>query len=159
VSLVDSLFGSLNREVDDVTEGVREMNEKKEKESLALKTKMIQMEEKEASLMIENQELKDKISHDILLRRGSMNALQLQELLKMEAQILEVLVKVRKQIDSKLVDILKEEEKICIICMEEKKEVVLTSCGHYCVCFRCSLGISQCPVCRSDIQEKFRVVE
>lgn len=43
----------------------------------------------------------------------------------------------------------------CLICMENPNEVVLISCGHYCLCHDCATRLmdtgKSCPLCRSSI--------
>jgi hypothetical protein len=43
----------------------------------------------------------------------------------------------------------------CIICMDNKYEVVLVPCGHYCLCKECANQLqkskSNCPLCRQKI--------
>lgn len=47
-------------------------------------------------------------------------------------------------------------QKMCVICLEERKTVVLIPCGHYCLCNGCSVAYSskQCPACRRNIEGK-----
>lgn len=51
----------------------------------------------------------------------------------------------------------KEEEKVgdCVVCYEKKAKVVVTPCGHLCLCQGCSYVIKAkhmpCPQCRGDI--------
>ena len=43
-------------------------------------------------------------------------------------------------------------ELLCVVCMDEKRRVLLTPCNHYCVCENCSLRLrGLCPVCRRHI--------
>lgn len=43
----------------------------------------------------------------------------------------------------------------CVVCLENKKEIILLPCGHVCLCFGCSNQIiSVCPICRKLIQSK-----
>lgn len=36
----------------------------------------------------------------------------------------------------------------CIICMDRKKDTVITVCGHLGYCGVCALNLTQCPICR-----------
>lgn len=46
----------------------------------------------------------------------------------------------------------------CVICFEVTALLVFVPCGHVCCCQQCSLDITLCPLCRSDIQSKVSVV-
>jgi predicted amidophosphoribosyltransferase len=45
----------------------------------------------------------------------------------------------------------------CTVCLENPREVVLTGCGHVCLCSDCAdrirEGDNRCPVCRRDIDQ------
>jgi len=45
----------------------------------------------------------------------------------------------------------------CTVCLENPREVVLTACGHVCLCTTCADRIryrdNRCPVCRKDIDK------
>ena len=44
----------------------------------------------------------------------------------------------------------------CVVCMDEEKTHVILPCGHYCVCAKCLATLTQCPVCRKEIQQTVR---
>ncbi|KAL1462005.1 hypothetical protein WDU94_013860 [Cyamophila willieti] len=47
------------------------------------------------------------------------------------------------------------EELRCVICQIHGREIVFKPCGHFCVCEDCNDSItSQCPMCRTVIQER-----
>ncbi|XP_038209177.1 E3 ubiquitin-protein ligase LRSAM1-like [Zerene cesonia] len=47
----------------------------------------------------------------------------------------------------------------CVICMENKSQVVFVPCGHMCCCEICShKDISTCPMCRTHIERIIKVV-
>ncbi|PSN33497.1 E3 ubiquitin-protein ligase LRSAM1 [Blattella germanica] len=46
----------------------------------------------------------------------------------------------------------------CVVCMEEKCEVIFVPCGHMCCCIKCAEMVSDCPLCRSTIEQKIRVL-
>ena len=39
----------------------------------------------------------------------------------------------------------------CKICMDELNKIMLVPCGH-CFCLKCSKNLTECPICRSQIQ-------
>ncbi len=43
----------------------------------------------------------------------------------------------------------------CIVCYSERKEVVLSPCGHYNLCKKCATSLNPrvCPLCRTIISE------
>ena len=49
---------------------------------------------------------------------------------------------------------------LCVVCLEEEKEVLLLPCSHLCLCSACAQSImastKQCPVCRSAIATTHR---
>lgn len=53
------------------------------------------------------------------------------------------------------------EEQSCVVCLENKKVVANTRCGHLCVCFNCSNNISKttskCPLCRIPWDNTIRI--
>lgn len=47
----------------------------------------------------------------------------------------------------------------CVICMDEKCEVVFIPCGHMCCCQECAnKEIDSCPMCRGSIERKIKVM-
>lgn len=44
----------------------------------------------------------------------------------------------------------------CTVCLDNPREVMITNCGHVCMCAQCAerirLGDNRCPVCRINIQ-------
>lgn len=46
-----------------------------------------------------------------------------------------------------------EENEECVICMDNKREVVFVACGHYYCCRGCfeALTVKQCPLCKNTI--------
>lgn len=55
------------------------------------------------------------------------------------------------------------ETETCIICMERKKDTVITKCGHLGYCNLCALNMNKCPICRvnynpdTDLLKVFQV--
>ncbi|KAG5338137.1 LRSM1 ligase, partial [Acromyrmex charruanus] len=48
----------------------------------------------------------------------------------------------------------------CVICFDLQCEVIFLPCGHFCCCSICAEKISaECPMCRSLIERKVRVVQ
>ena len=58
----------------------------------------------------------------------------------------------------------KEKKHLCIICLTNKQEIILSPCGHKCICENCYYKlknknkISECPVCRHPIESIVRKV-
>lgn len=46
----------------------------------------------------------------------------------------------------------------CVICFEVTTLLVFVPCGHVCCCRQCSVDVTLCPLCRSDIQNKLSIV-
>lgn len=58
--------------------------------------------------------------------------------------------------DQAIEEIHASSQKMCVICLEERKSVVLVPCGHFCLCSGCSVTYSSdvCPACRRIIECK-----
>lgn len=40
------------------------------------------------------------------------------------------------------------DNELCVICMDRKKDTVITVCGHLGYCQVCALSMDKCPICR-----------
>ena len=47
-------------------------------------------------------------------------------------------------------------ESYCIICLDNKKNIVFLPCAHFVSCMECGLSMKNCPVCRTKIQATVR---
>ena len=45
----------------------------------------------------------------------------------------------------------------CAVCWENAVTHIVTPCGHFCLCDKCSQGMSKCPMCRGNVQGIFKV--
>jgi hypothetical protein len=45
----------------------------------------------------------------------------------------------------------------CVVCMDQRREVVLVRCGHLICCAGCAARLRRCPVCRAGIERVVRV--
>ncbi|XP_061711907.1 mitochondrial E3 ubiquitin protein ligase 1-like [Cydia pomonella] len=44
---------------------------------------------------------------------------------------------------------------LCVVCIENPKQIILLPCGHVCLCEDCSDRITeQCPICRERIESR-----
>ena len=52
-----------------------------------------------------------------------------------------------------------DERRLCVVCVETEKSIVLLPCRHMCLCEACSehKAMTQCPLCRRQIINKFSV--
>merc|ERR1719473_1012696 len=48
----------------------------------------------------------------------------------------------------------KEDQQICVICFELERGVLLSPCGHYCLCKKCAPKVKECPICRTGIKKR-----
>ncbi|XP_044272440.1 E3 ubiquitin-protein ligase LRSAM1-like [Tribolium madens] len=46
----------------------------------------------------------------------------------------------------------------CVICMDSTCEVIFVPCGHFCCCSQCPTALADCPMCRTSIERKIRVI-
>lgn len=44
------------------------------------------------------------------------------------------------------------QDKSCVVCMDRERNVVCFPCTHFILCFECSGGLKQCPMCKDDAQ-------
>jgi hypothetical protein len=47
-----------------------------------------------------------------------------------------------------------DENACCVVCLENKKNMLLLPCKHVCSCDKCSVQLTDCPLCRTKIVEK-----
>ncbi|CAK9175852.1 unnamed protein product [Ilex paraguariensis] len=45
---------------------------------------------------------------------------------------------------------------ICVICLEQEYNSVFVPCGHMCCCMSCSSHLTNCPLCRRQIEQAVR---
>ncbi|KAA0203792.1 hypothetical protein HAZT_HAZT008478 [Hyalella azteca] len=45
----------------------------------------------------------------------------------------------------------------CVVCLAQASCVLMLPCGHVCLCHTCSLPLSLCPICRTDISTKLLI--
>jgi hypothetical protein len=50
-----------------------------------------------------------------------------------------------------------KDENLCVICLDNKKNIVLVPCGHVCICDSCKeKNIKDCPICRTKIENMIK---
>ncbi len=58
-------------------------------------------------------------------------------------------------------EVIEAESTLCIICMDQRREVVLVPCGHLVLCRKCSqrhiTASKLCPVCKAPVREICKV--
>lgn len=45
----------------------------------------------------------------------------------------------------------------CVVCLDNKPDIVFLPCGHVCTCAQCCSQLDDCPMCRQNISQKFRL--
>jgi len=45
-------------------------------------------------------------------------------------------------------------EQDCILCVDDRANILLKPCQHTGFCERCALKLDLCPICRAEIQER-----
>lgn len=51
-------------------------------------------------------------------------------------------------------------ENVCVVCLNNPREVILLNCGHICICAECMIVLPQplkCPVCRQSVERYLHV--
>ncbi|XP_049819054.1 E3 ubiquitin-protein ligase LRSAM1 isoform X3 [Aethina tumida] len=46
----------------------------------------------------------------------------------------------------------------CVVCLDLECNVIFFPCGHLCCCSCCSTSLEECPLCRSQIERKIKVI-
>ena len=52
---------------------------------------------------------------------------------------------------------MERDKSICVICLDNTREMVLKPCNHYCLCSSCSKGLRECPLCKKKIQRTEKI--
>lgn len=47
----------------------------------------------------------------------------------------------------------------CVVCMEESCKIIFLPCGHLCCCSNCHEALQMCPMCRSAIERRIKVIQ
>ena len=45
----------------------------------------------------------------------------------------------------------------CVLCHQRKRQIMFLNCHHVLVCSQCSTGLTECPVCYSEISDVKRI--
>jgi len=45
----------------------------------------------------------------------------------------------------------------CVVCLDNKPDIVFLPCGHVCTCSACCGALKDCPMCRQEITQRFRL--
>ncbi|CAD8165429.1 unnamed protein product [Paramecium octaurelia] len=108
------------------------------------------------------------MQYQLQLEQNRVNQLQLEnEMMKLQLKIYEGDLEILRQqnfedikkIENQLVKTLKQIslykdsmiQKNCVICMQKEYSMIISPCGHICVCEDCSKQINQCPIDREKI--------
>lgn len=46
---------------------------------------------------------------------------------------------------------------LCSVCLDRKKNIAFSPCGHVCICDQCDVNINSCPLCRQQIATRHKV--
>ena len=64
----------------------------------------------------------------------------------------------RKQLFEANEELNKEKDKsVCVVCLDNKRDVVLKPCNHFCLCSDCSKVLKECPMCKKKIRKKEKI--
>jgi len=90
---------------------------------------------------------------DLRLAFSSMSESEIEEHIRNVVKIGELSQKILLEKVNKRAD-----ENLCSVCMEEKKNILLSPCNHLCVCEKCSTHINNmCPICRTPVTSTLKV--
>ena len=45
----------------------------------------------------------------------------------------------------------------CIVCWESERDCVILPCRHNITCMKCIKSVKTCPVCRTQIEDLYRI--
>lgn len=45
----------------------------------------------------------------------------------------------------------------CVICLDAKRCIVFSPCGHLCLCEECARPMKQCPMCQQECKDKMKI--
>ena len=102
------------------------------------------------------EQLKSRDAEIDRLLGNDLESLELSESFQLYNMMNEVVKKAQNEIIEKS-DRFQSLEK-CVICMEDRRCIILQPCGHFCMCERCGNTVCVCPVCRGSIQERIRAL-
>eukprot|EP01084_Bolivina_argentea_P124634 220861_1 len=83
---------------------------------------------------------------------NNLNNVKSCELLEIESKLNNALQKVRQKIND-----IHQKEKQCVVCMDQKKNMLFRPCNHVAVCQTCHLQLKECPLCQKPITESILI--
>ena len=64
----------------------------------------------------------------------------------------------RQQLSKLNSELSQEKDKtLCVVCLDNKRELLLKPCNHYCLCTDCVPALHKCPVCTRGIQSTEKI--
>ena len=74
----------------------------------------------------------------------------LKEAHRREKQIREVKMELLNELELEKL----KEIPMCIICIEQERQIIFKPCNHIACCSTCSKNLQECPICRKQITSK-----
>ena len=107
----------------------------KQSEEFAAKKQTLELQIKEVNLKLTKAEKQNQVFEEKMLKVKAQN-----EDLKLEVEN-------------------EKDEKLCIICVDNNRNILLQPCNHFCMCNKCMLykKWAKCPLCRQHIQSTLDV--
>ncbi|EPY39035.1 hypothetical protein AGDE_04894 [Angomonas deanei] len=88
--------------------------------------------------------LKDAITELLQsLRKSGVSPLVVEELTKTEKD--------------KIGDPLSDDDDCCVVCYGQR-DTVMVPCGHFCLCSSCAANVLDCPMCRTKIKFRQKII-
>ncbi|RHY72187.1 hypothetical protein DYB38_012675 [Aphanomyces astaci] len=114
------------------------------------------VEQDRDAILMENEELKDKL--EAYRQREHEQEEALHSLSGLRKRIQEQKIVEQRQALDRQVEV-QQELKLCVICMSAEKTILCLPCRHVCMCQPCSehSEVTRCPICRLDIAEKMAI--
>jgi len=88
------------------------------------------------------------------LKGNALEACTIEELIALEKELGDV----RERIIAARIAKTKQAELECTICYNKPRELAFRPCGHIVCCRECSNNLPVCPICRTAIRKRTRII-
>ena len=101
-----------------------------------------------------NEKLREKVKSLKRYHLRNINPLNTEQLNKLEQRMEENILKIRKR-KQRLID----DKLLCMVCMENRKNVLIQGCNHFDICHQCANNLQRkiCPRCQAPFQNVLKV--
>merc|ERR1712130_278616 len=86
------------------------------------------------------------------MKGNNLNTMKWDKLSELERTLFHSLQIVRVKMNQ-----IHESNQLCVICLDNDKNIVLQPCNHFVFCDECSRDRQDCPLCHANITERISV--